>query len=258
MKWKPREALVETETCAPGDARGPEVSPSPPPVRTLASGDMVAGRYRVLRFIAEGAMGEVYEVEDLTLRERVALKLIRPELASQPRALERFTRELLLARRVTHPGVCRVFDLGRHLGAGPDGAAREVVFLTMELLAGRTLREHLAQRGRLAPGEVLELARQLAAALDAAHAAQVIHRDFKSGNVMLVPGAGPRGGTRVVVTDFGLARGEVLQEDGSVSQESYFQGSPAYMSPEQVEGRPLSLASDLYSFGVVLFELVTG
>ena len=219
--------------------------------RAFAAGELVAGRYRVERFIARGGMGEVYAAEDLSLNERVALKAIRPTLAATPEALLRFKRELRLARRVTHANVCRVFDIGEH------GAPSPLLFFTMELLVGRTLHEYLVQQGRLPPEQVLRLAEQMAAALDAAHAAQIVHRDFKSGNVMLVPTAAAPGGVRAVVTDFGLARGEVLQEDGSVSQESYFQGSPAYMSPEQVEGRPLSLASDLYSFGVVLFPLST-
>jgi tetratricopeptide (TPR) repeat protein/tRNA A-37 threonylcarbamoyl transferase component Bud32 len=254
MDRKSAQALESTTTLNRGlPVSAPVVMAwEPSEERAFTAGELVAGRYRVERFIARGGMGEVYAAEDLSLNERVALKAIRPKLAATPEALLRFKRELRLARRVTHANVCRVFDIGEH------GAPSPLLFFTMELLVGRTLHEYLVQQGRLPPEQVLRLAEQMAAALDAAHAAQIVHRDFKSGNVMLVPTAAAPGGVRAVVTDFGLARGEVLQEDGSVSQESYFQGSPAYMSPEQVEGRPLSLASDLYSFGVVLFELVTG
>ncbi|WP_164014694.1 protein kinase domain-containing protein [Pyxidicoccus trucidator] len=227
-------------------------------MRTLAPDAVVAGRYRVLRFIAEGAMGEVYAVEDLALRERVALKLIRAEYATRPQSAERFRRELLLARRVTHPNVCRVFDLGLHSGTGPEGSPREMPFFTMELLEGLTLREHLMRHGRLAPDEALLLAGQMAAALDAAHAAGVIHRDFKSGNVMRVQAPGAPGGVRVAVTDFGLAWGVPREGEAAASCEGAFLGSPGYMSPEQVACRPVTPASDVYSFGVVLFELVTG
>ncbi|HSP79062.1 MAG TPA: serine/threonine protein kinase, partial [Myxococcaceae bacterium] len=124
--------------------------------RAFSEGEVVAGRYQVVRFLSEGSMGEVYAVEDLSLRERVALKTIRPEAAGTPEALERFKRELRLARRVTHPNVCRVFDIGTHREL-PDeeGDVEAVMFLTMELLEGETLREHLARRGRLSPDEVL-------------------------------------------------------------------------------------------------------
>ncbi|MBN1206107.1 MAG: protein kinase [Myxococcaceae bacterium] len=216
----------------------------------------MAERYRVLRFLSSGSMGEVYEVEDRSLHERVALKIIRAEVAFAPENLERFKRELRMARRVTHPNVCRVFDLGEHRYAEGDGDG--LIFLTMELLEGETLHEYLARRGRLPPDEVLRLAEQMASALDAAHRAQVIHRDFKSSNVMRVPSASAPGGWRVVVTDFGLALGAVRAEDPLITQGRDILGSPGYMSPEQVEGAPLTPASDLYSLGVVLFELVTG
>jgi serine/threonine protein kinase/tetratricopeptide (TPR) repeat protein len=204
-------------------------------------------------------MGEVYAAEDLSLHEPVALKTIRPELAATPEALLRFKRELRLARRVTHPNVCRVFDIGEHeLVPEQGGTPYRIVFLTMELLAGRTLHEQLVRHGRMPPEQVLRLAEQMAGALDAAHAAQIIHRDFKPGNVMLVPAPPAAGGLRAVVTDFGLARGELLEGDGSASRDGHIVGSPSYMSPEQVEGLPLSPASDIYSFGLVLFEMVTG
>ena len=249
-----------TATCAPSPPR--EDAPHPgragaAPGR-LEEGELIAARYRVSRFVAEGAMGSVYAVEDLSLGERVALKTIRSaEGSPSPPLLKRFRRELRLARRVTHPNVCRVFDLGEHaVSTGAPGSATIVPFFTMELLEGETLKAHLRRHGPLAPEQVFPLAEQMAAALEAAHSAQVIHRDFKSGNVMLVPTA--QGSLRAVVTDFGLARGEGLENDDSSTQAGTLVGTPKYMSPEQVEGRALSPASDLYSLGVVLFEMVTG
>ncbi len=245
--------LVRDSLAAPERARRPPAWAG----RAFSTGDVVAERYRVVRFLAAGSMGEVYAVEDLSLHERVALKTIRAEVATAPESLARFKRELRMARRVTHPNVCRVFDLGEHR-CGGDDSEPGLTFLTMELLEGETLHEYLARHGRLPPDEVLRLAEQMAAALDAAHRAEVIHRDFKSSNVMRVPSRPCPGGVRAVVTDFGLALGEVLTEDSLITRDRQVLGSPGYMSPEQVEGEPLSPASDLYSFGVVLFELVTG
>ncbi|WP_232293629.1 protein kinase domain-containing protein [Stigmatella aurantiaca] len=242
---------------------GKEPSPSQNPAllshKTFLSGDVVAERYRVIRFIGEGSCGEVYEVEDLSLRERVALKTIRPERAFEPGTLKRFKQELRLARRVTHAHVCRVFDLGEHsLPRSAEARSHKVLFLTMELLEGQTLREYVLRKVPLSTEQVLALGRQMASALDAAHAAQVIHRDFKSSNVVLVEETTAGQGLRAVVTDFGLALGVVREETAEESQESRFAGTPSYMSPEQVEGNALSRASDLYSLGVVLYEMVTG
>ncbi|WP_257455215.1 serine/threonine-protein kinase [Archangium lipolyticum] len=255
------EGTQSTTTLTRGGAESERVPayPRASNERAFFAGDVVARRYRVACFIASGGMGEVYAAEDLTLHEPVALKTLRPELAASPEALPRFKRELRLARRVTHPNVCRVFDLGEHeveQAAAGDSPER-IVFLSMELLAGWTLHVHLQRNGRMPPRQVLLLAEQMAAALDAAHAARIIHRDFKSSNVMLVPVPSVPGGQRAVVTDFGLAGGGILEGEASFG-EGPIMGSPAYMSPEQVEGRPLSPASDIYSFGVVLFEMVTG
>jgi len=200
-------------------------------------------------------MGEVYEAEDRELREHVALKTILPEIASDERAIARFKREIQLARKVTHPNVCRIFDLFHHQ-EGPRG---ELTFLSMELLAGETLAHRLRRVGRMTPAEALPIITQMTAALDAAHQAQIIHRDFKSANVMLVPGAREAGPARAVVTDFGLARSSAV-EDSSASALSGagMLGTPAYMSPEQVKGEKVTAAADLYALGVVMYEMITG
>jgi tetratricopeptide (TPR) repeat protein/tRNA A-37 threonylcarbamoyl transferase component Bud32/TolB-like protein len=202
-----------------------------------------------VRFIARGGMGEVYEAEDQVLHERVALKTIRPDVASDARAMERFHREVHLARTVTHPNVSRIYDLFHH---------GDLAFLTMELLSGETLSERLKREGRMGPADALPLVEQMAAALAAAHDAGVIHRDFKSGNVMLVPDERRPGGSRVVVTDFGLARRTKAPRGTSLTETETVLGTPDYMAPEQIEGRPLTPAADVYALGIVMYEMVTG
>jgi tetratricopeptide (TPR) repeat protein len=204
-------------------------------------------------------MGEVYEAEDRELREHIALKTIRPEIAADERALDRFRREVRVARQVTHPNVCRIYDVFRQETRTARGS-RDVVFVTMELLRGETLAERLRRTGRFSPDDALPLVRQMAMALAAAHDAGVVHRDFKSSNVMLLPPRSDQGTTRVVVTDFGLAR-RSASEDASLTSASaagQVWGTPAYMAPEQIEGREITGAVDIYALGVVMFEMITG
>jgi eukaryotic-like serine/threonine-protein kinase len=224
---------------------------------TFAPGQVLADRYRIVRFIAQGGMGEVYEAEDRELGERVALKTVRPEVAGQEGALERFKREVQLARKVTHPNVCRLFDLGVHRFGGPDGETIEVRYLTMELLEGETLAQRLKRVGRMSPAEALPIVRQVAAALGTAHDAGIVHRDFKSSNVMLVSG---REGERAVVTDFGLAHGiaDGASLEASLTATGSSLGTPAYMAPEQVAGKRAGPGADIYALGVVIYEMVTG
>lgn len=236
----------------------------------LGPGTVLAGRFRLIRPLGRGGMGEVFEAEDLELRERVALKTIRSDLSGESLSLQRFRREVQMARRVTHPNVCRIFDVFRHTDradseSSPGGVAEagegggEVVFLTMELLEGETLNRLIARRGPLPLSEALAIARQLAAALDAAHRAGVVHRDLKSANVMLVEAAD---GPRVVVTDFGLARPQVGEgpagATAALTVDGKALGTPDYMAPEQVEGGEVTGAADVYAFGVTLYEMVTG
>jgi eukaryotic-like serine/threonine-protein kinase len=220
----------------------------------FGEGQLLAGRFRVVGFIASGGMGSVYEAEDQELRERVALKTIRPEILVQPNAITRFRREVHLARQVTHPHVCRIFDLFRH--KSEDGRVPDTVFVSMELLHGPHLGKRLKDSGPMTRDEALPLIRQMGSALAAAHAVGIVHRDFKPGNVVLV---GESGRCRAVVTDFGLAlRSGGIGESRSISTGQGLVGTLAYMSPEQIEGRPATAASDIYAFGLVIYEMVTG
>ena len=224
----------------------------------LADGEVVAGRYRIVRRLGGGAMGEAFEAADLELGVAVALKVLRSPVGESDESGSRFKREALLARRVTHPNVCRLFDVGIHRPAAGGPARR---FLTMELVRGETLSARLRRTGGLEADEALPIVRQMAEGLVAAHAAGVVHRDFKSGNVLLEETA-PDSPPRAVITDFGLARGlegvNAPPDALTLTATGGLLGTPAYMSPEQVEGRPAGPASDLYSFGVVLYEMVTG
>ncbi len=221
---------------------------------TFGPDGVLAGRFRIVRLLGRGGMGEVYEVEDLRVSgERVALKILLPEMAADEGHLERFGREMQLARRVTHPNVCRMFDLGHHHHLG-----RELTFVTMELLAGETLTKFLARRKKLSPSEGTRLAAQLADGLDALHKAGVVHRDFKPGNIILA-GSGDID-PRAVITDFGLARSASLLGDMSQTPGSQGAGwgTPDYMAPEQLAGQPAGAAADVYAFGLVLYEMFSG
>ncbi|HEV7485354.1 MAG TPA: tetratricopeptide repeat protein [Thermoanaerobaculia bacterium] len=231
------------------------------PARSFAPGNVIAGRYRIIRLLGSGGMGEVFEAEDEELHGHVALKIIRPEIASNPRILLRFKREIQLARRVTHPSVCRIYDVSHHLSQSDAGIAdRRITFVSMELLHGETLAERLRRSGRFTTAEALPIIRQLAAGLAAAHEASIVHRDLKSANVMLVPG--PAGQPpRVVITDFGLARqsdAEANAEMAHLTETGVLIGTPHYMAPEQIEEGAISPATDIYALGVVMYEAVTG
>jgi serine/threonine-protein kinase len=201
-------------------------------------GRLLAGRYRIIALLGKGGMGEVYRADDLTLGQPVALKFLPDEAARDEGLLERFRNEVRIARRVSHPNVCRVYDVGE---------VDSHTFFTMEYIDGEDLASLLRRIGRLPQDKALDIARQLCAGLSAAHTKGVLHRDLKPANIML------DGRGQVVITDFGLA-GVADQIQGAEVRS----GTPAYMAPEQLAGKEVSVRSDIYSLGLVLYEVFTG
>jgi serine/threonine-protein kinase len=201
-------------------------------------GTILVSRYRIVSLVGRGGMGEVYRADDLKLGQRVALKFLPERVALDPESLARFHREVSVARQVSHPNVCRVHDIGE-----ADGQH----FLSMEYVDGEDLASLLRRIGRLPADKAVQVARQLCAGLAAAHERGVMHRDLKPGNVLLDAHG------RVRIADFGLA---ALADDRREAQ--IFAGTPAYMAPEQLDGRGASLRSDLYALGLILYEIFTG
>jgi hypothetical protein len=198
-------------------------------------GTVLDSRYRIVGMLGKGGMGEVYRADDLRLGQPVALKFLPEALATDARRLAQLHNEVRTARQVSHPNVCRVYDIG-----DVDGQ----LFLSMEYVDGEDLAASLRRVGRFPEDRALELARQICAGLAAAHANGVIHRDLKPANIM-IDAAG-----RARIMDFGLASAESV-EDVRV-------GTPAYMAPEQLEGREVTVRSDIFALGLVLYELFTG
>jgi tetratricopeptide (TPR) repeat protein len=199
-----------------------------------------AGRFTIIERIGAGGMGVVYKAIDTALDSLVALKLIQPALARSPTLAKRFRREVRLTRQITHPNICRVHDIGES-----DG----VLFLSMEWIEGETLQRLLRQTGTLREARALQIAEKIALALEAAHAKDVIHRDLKPANVMV-----DRKGN-VSVLDFGLA---VEQGSRDLTGAGVVLGTPSHMSPEQRAGKPVDARADLYTLGLILFEMLTG
>ncbi len=208
------------------------------PGERFAPGTVLGGRYRIVGLLGRGGMGEVYRADDLKLEQPVALKFLPRALEGDPERLERLYGEVRMARQVSHPAVCRVWDVGEAEGQH---------FLSMEFVDGENLASLLRRIGRLPQDKALDIARQVAAGLAAAHEKGVLHRDLKPANVML------DGQGKVRLTDFGLAGlAEALSGDDVRS------GTPSYMSPEQLQGREVTARSDIYALGLLIYELVTG
>ena len=202
----------------------------------FAPGAMVDDRYRIIGLLGRGGMGEVFRADDLRLGQPVALKFLPPSVERDPARLIQFHNEVRTARQVSHSNVCRVYDIGEANGQH---------FLTMEYVDGEDLSSLLRRIGRLPEDKALQIARQICAGLHAAHERGVLHRDLKPANIML-----DREG-RVRITDFSLAAAAGAIEDVRA-------GTPAYMAPEQLAGREVTVRSDVYALGLVLYELFTG
>jgi tetratricopeptide (TPR) repeat protein len=229
----------------PGTPEGWSISNTRSPAPALPAGEFAVGtvlgdRYEILALLGQGGMGAVYKARDTELDRLVALKIIRPELTTNPEMLKRFKQELILARQVTHRNVIRIFDLGQ-----ADGFK----FITMEYLEGQDLRGVLREKGKLSPEEAARIILQICRALQAAHGEGVIHRDLKPQNIMLDANG------RAYVMDFGIARSAYLP---GMTQTGALVGTPEYMSPEQAKGEKIGEQSDLFSLGVILYELVIG
>src|SRR5512139_2537766 len=208
------------------------------PVGGFTPGIILADRYRVIGLLGRGGMGEVYRADDLKLGQSVALKFLPPKLADDPVRRERFFAEVRITRQLSHPNICRVYDIGEIEGRH---------FLSMEFIDGEDLSSLLKRIGYLSNEKALDIARQLAAGLAAAHERGVLHRDLKPANIML------DGHGRVRITDFGLA---IAVEDETQAVE--IAGTPAYMAPEQLAGKGATVRSDIYSLGLILYEICTG
>src|SRR5215468_4768160 len=219
-------------------------APSPAAVSATPAvievGSVVGNRFEILQLLGEGGMGAVYKAHDRELEKDVALKLIRAELARNPEILQRFKQEIILARQITHRNVIRIFDIGQ-----ADGHK----YITMEYLEGRDLRAVLREKGKLPPEEAAKIVLQICRTLEAAHGEGVIHRDLKPQNIMLDANG------RAYVMDFGIARSAYLP---GMTQTGALVGTPEYMSPEQARGEQLDERSDLFSLGVIFYELLTG
>ena len=211
--------------------------PSP---EALEIGTVLANRYEIVRMIGEGGMGAVYQARDLQLSRIMALKVIRPDLAKDPEIVNRFKQELILARQVTHKNVIRIYDLAEF-----DG----IKFITMDFIDGRDLKTVLREKGKFEPRRAAEIIEQVCRGLEAAHSEAVIHRDLKPQNIMM-----DRSG-KITVMDFGIARSIA---PGGMTYTGALVGTPEYMSPEQAKGEELDARSDLFSLGIIFYELLTG
>jgi serine/threonine-protein kinase len=217
----------------------------------MHGGDLFAERYEVRSTLGKGGMGVVYRAYDRTLDEEVALKVLRPDVVHQdPTLLERFKSEIKLARRITHRNVLSTHDFGE-TGGTP--------YISMEYLEGVTLKDLLSSKGALPLGVGLSVAKQMSLGLEAAHEQGVVHRDIKPQNMLIIPETG-----ELKIMDFGIAHGHAIKDGGTgasgggLTTAGTVMGTPDYMAPEQAQGLPADFRSDIYSLGVVLFEVFTG
>ena len=229
----------ETLPYPPPSSEGHPATP-PPAAPHFPPGSAFGKRYRIIEEVGSGGMGRVYKAEDKELGTTVALKMIRPELAADPDIIDRFKKEIILARSISHDNVVRIHDLGE---------VGRIKYVSMDFIKGEDLKSLIRLSGALSVDTALKIALQVGEALRAAHRKDIVHQDLKPQNIMIDPGG------RVLVTDFGLA---TLRSAGEAGEPTGVIGTPLYFSPEQARGAPADSRSDIYSFGVVLYEMLTG
>jgi len=210
------------------------------PKEELTTGSTFAGRYQIIEELGKGGMGKVYKANDIDIKEKVALKLIKPEISTDKKTIERFQNELKFARKIRHKNVCQMYDLNKEEGT---------YYITMEYVSGEDLKGFIRRSGQLAIGTTIRIAKQVCDGLAEAHKLGVVHRDLKPSNIMI----DKEGNVRIM--DFGIARS--LEAKG-ITGAGVIIGTPEYMSPEQVEGKDVDQRSDIYSLGIILYEMVTG
>ncbi|MEE8378265.1 MAG: serine/threonine-protein kinase, partial [Candidatus Aminicenantaceae bacterium] len=210
------------------------------PTAELTTGSTFAERYQIIEELGRGGMGRVYKAIDSKIKEKIALKLIKPEIASDEKTIERFGNELKFSRKISHRNVCRMYDLGEDQGSH---------YITMEYVAGEDLKSMLRMMGRMSPAQTVSIGKQICEGLAEAHRLAIIHRDLKPNNIMI----DREGSARIM--DFGISRSLKTKR---MTDSGVMIGTPEYMSPEQAEAKEIDFRSDIYSLGVIFYEMVTG
>ena len=210
------------------------------PADEFTRGTSFAGRYEIIEELGTGGMGKVYRAYDTKIKVEVALKILKPEIAADKKTIERFSSEIRLSRDITHKNVCRMHDMNEEEGTQ---------YITMEYVSGEDLKSFIKRVGQLPAGKVISITEQICDGLSEAHRLGVIHRDLKPQNIMI----DKEGNAKIM--DFGIARS--LKAEG-ITREGAIIGTPEYMSPEQVEGKESDQRSDIYSLGIIMYEMVTG